>query len=107
MMLPSQEGALPLLSVPRLLHHLVQLVCARLAVRVDTARLAPPGVSPVLAQEVETWASATPADLQALIRHMAHDHLTWSEERMANELLFKLGCRWHHALAAGPQGGTS
>jgi hypothetical protein len=29
MMPPSQEGALPLLSVPRLLHHLVQLVWAR------------------------------------------------------------------------------
>jgi putative transposase len=27
-----------------------------------------------------------PADLQALIRHMARDNLTWSDERIANAL---------------------
>jgi transposase InsO family protein len=32
-----------------------------------------------------------PADLQALIRRMAQDNLTWGEERIANELLLKLG----------------
>src|SRR5205085_5136013 len=34
-----------------------------------------------------------PADLQALIRQMAQDNLTWGEERIANELLLKLGLR--------------
>jgi transposase InsO family protein len=32
-----------------------------------------------------------PADLQALIRRMAQDNPTWGEERIANELLLKLG----------------
>jgi putative transposase len=34
-----------------------------------------------------------PADLQALIRRMARDNLTWGEERIANELLLKFGLR--------------
>jgi len=34
-----------------------------------------------------------PADLQALIRRMARDNWTWGEERIANELLLKLGLR--------------
>jgi putative transposase len=34
-----------------------------------------------------------PADLQALIRRMAWDNPTWGEERIANELLLKLGLR--------------
>jgi putative transposase len=34
-----------------------------------------------------------PADLQALIRRMAHDHPSWGEGRIANELLLKLGLR--------------
>ena len=34
-----------------------------------------------------------PAALQALIRHMARDNPTWGEERVANELLLKLGLR--------------
>jgi transposase InsO family protein len=32
-----------------------------------------------------------PADLQALIRRMARDNPTWGQERIANELLLKLG----------------
>jgi putative transposase len=32
-----------------------------------------------------------PIDLQALIRRMARDNPTWGEERIANELLLKLG----------------
>jgi putative transposase len=32
-----------------------------------------------------------PADLQALIRRMARENPTWGEERIANELLLKLG----------------
>src|SRR5882724_11068684 len=34
-----------------------------------------------------------PVDLQALIRHMACDNPTWGQERIANELLRKLGLR--------------
>jgi putative transposase len=34
-----------------------------------------------------------PADLQALIRRMARHNPTWGEERIANELLLKLGLR--------------
>jgi hypothetical protein len=38
MILLSQEGTLRMLSVPRLLHHLVQLVCTLLALLGNTAR---------------------------------------------------------------------
>ena len=34
-----------------------------------------------------------PPELQALIRRMARENLTWGEERIANELLLKLGLR--------------
>jgi len=34
-----------------------------------------------------------PVELQALIRQMAHDNPTWGQERIANELLLKLGLR--------------
>jgi transposase InsO family protein len=34
-----------------------------------------------------------PADLQALIRRMARENPSWGEERIANELLLKLGIR--------------
>jgi putative transposase len=34
-----------------------------------------------------------PPNLQALIRRMARENLTWGEERIANELLLKLGLR--------------
>jgi putative transposase len=34
-----------------------------------------------------------PADLQALIRRMARENPTWGQERIANELLIKLGLR--------------
>ena len=34
-----------------------------------------------------------PAELRALIRRMARDNLSWGEERIANELLLKLGLR--------------
>jgi putative transposase len=34
-----------------------------------------------------------PAELQALIRQIARDHPMWGEERIANELLVKLGLR--------------
>jgi len=34
-----------------------------------------------------------PAELQQLIRKMARENPTWGEERIANELLLKLGLR--------------
>jgi hypothetical protein len=34
-----------------------------------------------------------PAELRALIRRMANDNRLWGEERIANELLLKLGIR--------------
>lgn len=34
-----------------------------------------------------------PVELQALIRRMAHENPTWGQERIANELLLKLGLR--------------
>ena len=34
-----------------------------------------------------------PPELQALIRQMAYDNLTWGQERIANELWLKLGLR--------------
>jgi putative transposase len=34
-----------------------------------------------------------PAELQALIRQMTHENPTWGEERIANELLLKMGLR--------------
>jgi putative transposase len=36
---------------------------------------------------------ALPANLQALIRRIAHENPTWGQERIANELLLKLGLR--------------
>jgi len=36
---------------------------------------------------------ALPKDLRALIRHMALENPTWGQERIANELLLKLGLR--------------
>ena len=44
-------------------------------------RPSPPGRPPI------------PVDLQALIRRMAHDNLTWGQRRVANELRLKLGLR--------------
>jgi putative transposase len=34
-----------------------------------------------------------PKNLRELIREMAHDNLTWGEERFADELKLKLGIR--------------
>jgi hypothetical protein len=33
-----------------------------------------------------------PPELQALIRRMARENMTWGQQRIANELLLKLGC---------------
>jgi len=160
MMLLSQEGALDMLSVLRLLHRLAPLVCILLALLGDTVRflllcLRPPAAlvaenlflrkQLALYQEryrkprratnatrltlvwlshwfnwrqalaivqPETfirwhrqgfqlfwrWKSRPgrppiPADLQALIRRMARENPSWGEERIANELLLKLGLR--------------
>jgi hypothetical protein len=37
------------------------------------------------------WTAPTPVELQALIRQMAHENLTWGQRRIANELQLKLG----------------
>lgn len=39
-----------------------------------------------------------PAELRSLIRRMATENPLWGEERIANELLLKLGIRVSHAL---------
>ena len=149
-----------MLSVPRLLHHLVQLVCTLLALLGNTARflllclrsqaaLAAENlflrkqlalyqerhIKPQRATDATRltllwlaryfdwrralvivrpttlirwhrqgfglfwrWKSRPgrppiPPDLQTLIRHMACENPTWGEERIANELLLKLGLR--------------
>src|SRR4029453_3579081 len=160
MMLLSQEGAVGMMGVPRLLHHLVQLVRILLALLGNTARflrlcLRPPAALAAenlflrkqlaLYQERHTtprratnatrlalvwlgrwfdwrqvlaivqpatflrwhrqgfqlfwrWQSRPgrpriPGGVQALIRQMAQDNPTWGQERIANELLLKLGLR--------------
>jgi putative transposase len=160
MILLSQEGALGMLSVRRLLHHLVQLVYILLVLLGNAARflllcLRPPAalvaenlflrkqlalyqerhVKPrhatdatrltlvwlgrwfdwrqalaIVQPETFTrwhrqgfrlfwrWKSGPgrppiPADLQTLIRRMARENPSWGEERIANELLLKLGLR--------------
>jgi putative transposase len=149
-----------MLSVPHLLHHLVQLVCALLALLVDPMRCLLLSLRPSAALAAENlflrkqlalyqerhsqprratdatrlalvwlgrwfdwrqvlavvqpatflrwhcqgfrlfwrWKSRPgrpqiPVKLQALIRHMARDNRNWGEERIANELLLKLGLR--------------
>src|SRR5262244_488093 len=160
MMLLSQEGALRMLSLPRLLHHFVQVVWTLLALLGNTACFWLLCLRPSVALAAENlflrkqlalyqerhikprratdatrlalvwlahwfdwrhalavvqpatfihwhrqgfrlfwrWKSQAgrppiPADLQALIRRMARDNLTWGEERIANELRLKLGLR--------------
>ena len=47
----------------------------------------------LLAMEVSSWPSADPVELRALIRRMALENPVWGEERIASELLVKLGIR--------------
>src|SRR5919109_750729 len=158
MMLLSQGGALRMLSLPRLLHHFVQLVWPLLTLLGNTACFWLLCLRPSVALAAENlflrkqlalyqerhvkprratnatrlalvwlghwcdWRNALaivtpqtftrwhhqgfrlfwrwksrrgrpriPAELQGLIRQMAHDHPTWGQERIANELLLKLG----------------
>jgi transposase InsO family protein len=56
--------------------------------------MASEGLSAVLAVEVATtWPAASAIDLQRLIADMAAANCTWGEERIASELLLKLGIR--------------
>jgi hypothetical protein len=59
----------------------------------DFHRLAPQGLSPLLALEVRSWPATHPVELQRLIRRMARENPSWGEERIANEFLLKLGLR--------------
>src|SRR5215470_10058194 len=160
MMLLSQEVALRMLSLPRLLHHFVQLVWTLLALLGNIACFGLLCLRPSVALAAENlflrkqlalyqerhikprratdvtrlalvwlgrwfdWRQALavvqpatfthwhrqgfrlfwrwksrpgrppiPADLQALIRRMARENPSWGEERIANELLLKLGLR--------------
>jgi hypothetical protein len=55
--------------------------------------LAPSGMEVVLASEVMPGRPPIPAELRALIRRIANENPSWGEERIANELLLKLGIR--------------
>ena len=39
-----------------------------------------------------------PAELRQLIRKLARENVTWGEERIANELLLKLGLQLSHSV---------
>jgi putative transposase len=77
---------------PRLAQPLV-----RLAKRIDGRdaqnlyRLAPQGLPTFLEWKCQSGRPRIPLDLQRLVRRMAHENPTWGEERIANELLLKLG----------------
>jgi hypothetical protein len=45
----------------------------------------------ILAVEVRTRPTADSAEIQALVRRMANENPSWGQERIANELLLKLG----------------
>ena len=57
----------------------------------DLHRLASCGVSPVWRWKSRSGQSPIPIELRRLIREMALSNLSWGEERIANELLLKLG----------------
>jgi len=58
----------------------------------DARAMAPAGISPLLAVEVTgPWRPRIPVYLQNLIADMAQANVTWGEERIAAELLLKLG----------------
>ena len=53
--------------------------------------MAAPGNVPILALAIQARTAPDPPELQALIRQMARDNLTWGQRRIANELRLKLG----------------
>ena len=59
----------------------------------DLYPMASTRISPVLEMEIEPGSTPIPPELQALIRQMAQENPTWGQERIANELLLKLGLR--------------
>jgi hypothetical protein len=67
-----------------MLHTLLQLAGTPLTLFVDAVRVLQLCLHP---------SPALAAELQALIRRMACDNRTWGQERIANELLLKLGLR--------------
>ena len=59
----------------------------------DGCALASSGLAIVLALQITTRTAAIPLELRQLIRRMAAENPLWGEERIANELLVKLGIR--------------
>ena len=59
----------------------------------DLHRLASCGLSSVLAVEITAGRPPIPIELRRLIRERALSNISWGEERIANELLLKLGIR--------------
>jgi hypothetical protein len=59
----------------------------------DPHPVAPPGLPPPLALAVPTRTAPPPRRAAALIAEMARSNPTWGEERIAAELLLKLGIR--------------
>jgi hypothetical protein len=59
----------------------------------DASRLAQGGLPALLAMEVAGWTAAASEELRELIRRIAEENPVWGQERIANELLLKLGLR--------------
>jgi hypothetical protein len=64
---------------------------SRLACNADP--LASSGRPAVVAMEVSVRTGPIPKELRGLIRRMARENSAWGQERIANELLLKLGLR--------------
>ena len=59
----------------------------------DLSPLASPGIPPVLALEIHLWTATAPCGITSAHSPMTRDNPTWGQERIANELLLKLGLR--------------
>jgi putative transposase len=57
----------------------------------DLDRLAPQGLPPLLALEVRSWPAVNPCRAATSDPKKARENASWGEERIANELLLKLG----------------
>jgi hypothetical protein len=72
--------------------HFLQLATMLLTLVIDALRFLGLCVRPSPRLAAENLFLRKPlVELQTLIRHMASDNPTWGQERIANELLLKLG----------------